>query len=267
MTVFPLPNGIQPLGEDFLPPSKYSAVLLEDKPSDIGPVMASNNHNKTTAVFHASVKQNRRVTSDDHFQDVRLISFDLTGSSLTYSPGDVAMIQPQNSDENVDLFFQVFANQLDRNQFVSLEANWPETILPPEWILPSRFKLEECARRWWDLSCTPRRTFFQLLARFSSDEMEREKLLELSSSEGQQDLYNYCNRPRRTLVEVLFDFSKSASKVPLAYLFDLIPAIKPRAFSIASSLKVNICLDSFVSNDSFIIEFFNRLIRKSWRSS
>jgi sulfite reductase alpha subunit-like flavoprotein len=236
MSVFPLPNDIQPLGEDFLPPSKYSAVLLKD--SDVGPVIGSNRP-KSITVFHASVKQNRRVTSADHFQDVRLISFDLTGSSLTYAPGDVAMIQPQNSDENVDLFFQIFANQLDRNQIVSLEPNWSETKLPPEWILPSRFKLEECARRWWDLSCTPRRTFFQLLARFSSDEMEREKLLELSSSEGQQDLYNYCNRPRRTLVEVLFDFSKSARQVPMAYLFDLIPAIKPRAFSIASSLKVH----------------------------
>jgi sulfite reductase alpha subunit-like flavoprotein len=68
--------------------------------------------------------------------------------------------------------------------------------------------------------------------------MEREKLLEFVSAEGQQELFNYCNRPRRTMLEVLHDFYKSAAQVPVEYLFDLIPAIKPRAFSIASSAKV-----------------------------
>lgn len=233
MFVFPLPESIQPFGQDFLPPSKYSVIFAENPFKSIAAI-----GNGSGAVFFAPVKQNRRVTAIDHFQDVRLISFDLTGSSLTYSPGDVAMVQPQNSNENVDKFFQIFATKFDRNQIVSLEANWSETKLPPDWILPSPFTLEDCARRWWDLSCTPRRTFFQLLAKFSTDELEHEKLLEMSSTEGQQDLYNYCNRPRRTLVEVLFDFQKSACQLPLAYLFDLIPAIKPRAFSIASSLKV-----------------------------
>ena len=34
------------------------------------------------------------------------------------------------------------------------------------------------------------------------DELEREKLLEFSSSEGQEELFTYCNRPRRTIMEV-----------------------------------------------------------------
>jgi len=40
-------------------------------------------------------------------------------------------------------------------------------------------------------------------------------------------------------MEVLYDFSKFAAQVPIEYLFDLIPVIQPRAFSIASSFKVN----------------------------
>ena len=44
-------------------------------------------------------------------------------------------------------------------------------------------------------------------------------------------------------MEVLYDFSKFAAQVPIEYLFDLIPVIQPRAFSIASSFKVT-CSES-----------------------
>lgn len=48
----------------------------------------------------------------------------------------------------------------------------------------------------------PRRSFFQLLSYFSTNELEREKLQEFSSAQGQEELYSYCNRPRRTTLEV-----------------------------------------------------------------
>ncbi len=47
--------------------------------------------------------ENARVTSPDHFQDTRLIKLDVRGheEEMTYLPGDVAMIQPQNLDDDV----------------------------------------------------------------------------------------------------------------------------------------------------------------------
>lgn len=49
------------------------------------------------------------------------------------------------------------------------------------------------------------------------------------------DLYDYVNRPRRNILEVLYDFRHTTPNIPLEYLFDLIPPIRPRAFSISSS--------------------------------
>ncbi|KOB78223.1 U3 small nucleolar ribonucleoprotein component [Operophtera brumata] len=76
---------------------------------------------------------------------------------------------------------------------------------------------------------------FSLLALVSDDKLERDKCGELSTSEGQEDWLNYSRRPRRTVLEVLHDFHKSASKLTIDVLFELFSTIKPRSFSIASS--------------------------------
>ena len=53
-----------------------------------------------------------------------------------------------------------------------------------------------------DVASVPRRSFFELLACLSPHELEREKLLQFSAPQGQEELYSYCNRPRRTVLEV-----------------------------------------------------------------
>lgn len=52
----------------------------------------------------------------------------------------------------------------------------------------------------------------------------------------QDELYTYCQRPRRTTLEVLADFR--SVRIPLDYLFDVFAVIRPRKFSIASCLEV-----------------------------
>jgi len=83
--------------------------------------------------------------------------------------------------------------------------------------------------------------------------MEREKLDEFLSLEGavcntlssgrlssnrtlQDELHEYCYKVRRTILEVLAEFSHV--KIPQDYIFDIFPPLRPREFSIASSVKV-----------------------------
>ena len=63
--------------------------------------------------------------------------------------------------------------------------------------------------------------------------------MEFCSAEGLDDLYDYCNRPRRTILEVLNDFPHAITQLTINQLFDFMPSIKPRSFSIASSQKVH----------------------------
>ena len=87
-------------------------------------------------------------------------------------------------------------------------------------------------------TCAFFRYFFELLSKFTPNELERERLQEFCSPEGANDMLDYCIRPKRSIMEALQDFPHATQAIPLEYLFDLIPSMKPRAFSIASSPKV-----------------------------
>lgn len=76
-----------------------------------------------------------------------------------------------------------------------------------------------------------------MLALNCDNELEKEKLIEFATAQDQDDLFKYANRPRRTTLEVLYDFPHATSKLTLDTLMELFQTIRPRSFSIASSSK------------------------------
>ncbi|KAE8582045.1 hypothetical protein XENTR_v10019916 [Xenopus tropicalis] len=240
LSIYPLPPGLNIISEDILLPPKYLLRLLEETigQDDLSGEELERDSNNTTPAseshpFPAPVVSNQRVTALDHFQDVRLIEFDISGSALQFSPGDVAMVQPRNSPPHVQQLCSLL--RLDpRTRFV-VEASDPEAAVPAQ--LAELQCIGQLAERYLDLCAVPRRSFFQLLSHFAPDELEREKLREFGSAGGQEELFSYCNRPRRTLLEVLVDFPHTTRCIPATYLLELIPRMRPRAFSIASSMQ------------------------------
>lgn len=53
--------------------------------------------------FMAPVLVNKRVTSEDHFQETRYLEFDLAGSGLQYQPGDLLAIFPRTPAADVEV--------------------------------------------------------------------------------------------------------------------------------------------------------------------
>lgn len=68
--------------------------------------------------------------------------------------------------------------------------------------LPQPCTVNYLVENYLDIAAVPRRSFFELLSTFATNELERDKLVEFSSAAGQNELYTYCNRPRRTALEV-----------------------------------------------------------------
>ncbi|KAJ8285721.1 hypothetical protein GJAV_G00030160 [Gymnothorax javanicus] len=236
LAVCPPPEGLLPLREDELLPPRFVFHFLDDVTENLtiqSEVMDTEQLRPSSQAspFMARVVSNQRVTHASHFQDVRLIEFDITASNMQYGAGDVVMIQPRNCAEDVEQVCQMLRLDSTR-QFILRPAEGEKVPA----CLPQPCTVGYLLESFLDIASVPRRSFFELLACFATNELEKEKLMEFCSAEGQEDLFDYCNRPRRTAVEVLADFPHTTAELIVDYLLDLFPEIQPRSFSIASSL-------------------------------
>jgi len=236
LQLHPLPDGLVPISKEIVPEPKYKVIWIEEQLEQNESKMTQHQSGgySQSSPWVANVIKSARLTPDSHFQDVRLVEIDTSNSGIRYSPGDIANIQPLNLEENVDTFFSLFPT-LDKNRRFLLECQDPSFPLPAESVLPRPCTIMQAVTSYFDIQSIPKRYFFELLSHFTTDETEKEKFIEFNTAEGQQELYEYCNRPRRNILEVLYDFRHTTPNIPFQYLFDLIPQIKSRSFSIASS--------------------------------
>ncbi|XP_070494025.1 NADPH-dependent diflavin oxidoreductase 1 [Chironomus tepperi] len=246
----PLSLGINPLPSTFKT-TKWTVKKVQSNTPHID-IYGPEFFEESISNGYVQVLRNLRTTADDHFQDVRLISFDRC--NLSWEVGDVAYIRPKNSQQNIEQLFKIFnEHNLDINaeDTVVLEDN---EEMPAPVFLKKPLSMKTIASQFWDLSSRPKLRAFEVLAYNCDNELEKEKLQEFASFEGQEELLNYVNRPRRTILEVLQDFPHATSKLTFDLLFELFQPIKPRAFSIASSKHSN-RLDILVA----IVEYYTRL--------
>ncbi|KAI5957519.1 TAH18 [Candida theae] len=175
-----------------------------------------------------TVISNERITSADHFQDVRRIK--VSSKDLKYSPGDTISLYPCNFDSDVDAFLESQPKWLE----IADKPLRVRNLVDDEQFIT----LRNLTKYHLDIMSIPRRSFFAILWHFcdaSTDDgqREQEKLKEFGSFVDPEELYNYANRPRRSILETLTEF-KNNLNIPVSYILDLIPLIKPRMFSIAS---------------------------------
>ncbi|KAG0246820.1 NADPH-dependent diflavin oxidoreductase 1 [Mortierella sp. GBA43] len=227
---YPIPSHLEIIPKDVIFQNSFSLVL--DAPKGDSSDNSILDFNQEPGTFVATLVQNKRITDPKHSQDVRHIELSIKDPVFPgYNPGDVLNMRPRNLENDVNEF-------LEYNGWTSIADN-PLTIVeslsdhPLPKHIPHRQTLRSLFTNHLNVFSTPRTSFFQLLVHFTSNEDEKEKLRDFVSPQGQDDLYSYCHRVRRTTFEVLKDFRDV--KIPLDYIMDLFPLIMPRSFSIASS--------------------------------
>jgi sulfite reductase alpha subunit-like flavoprotein len=189
----------------------------------------------------ASVESNARLTPSTHWQDVRQLTLSLQ-QSRSYNPGDVLTIYPKNFPSDVDHFltFMDWISIADKPvRFVHNPQRTPETNLvnqasPPIQLSDADhvFTLRELLTNHLDIMSIPRRSFFSQLLHYTNDPFHRERLQEFTNPEFIDELYDYTTRPRRSILEVLDEFS--SVKIPWQKVCSVVPKIRGRQFSIAS---------------------------------
>lgn len=216
---------------------RYDVAILEINQLNI----INSNRNIYASEIHLNDKihkgtivENKRTTTEDHFQDVRLIK--LEAKNMQYEPGDVMYIRPRNSIKRVKQFFNIL-HEHNIQLFPDTIIQVSEKEIKVPYVLQRNLTLQEIVEQYWDLNFKPRRSTMHVLSLISENELEKEKLYEFTTPDGQEELYSYINRPRRNILELLADFPHTANKLNIKLLFEIMSPIKPRAYSIASSLQ------------------------------
>lgn len=222
-----------------------AAIDRLDNPLEEQLVTHQRQHTPRSPYF-AKVVLNQRLTSDDYpDRVVNLLRLDVSNrtgssSSMQYEPGDVLGVWPEQSEACVQEFSARCDMELD--QWVTIKPRQVhskalgghddmENSTPPIRVRALIAGLLDVS------SAVPRRQFFQVLLHHTPPGLHRDRLAQLCSRFGRDELYEYCRRQRRTVLEVLHDFNFTKG-IPLDLMLSYFPRIKPRKFSIASSCRL-----------------------------
>nr|OQO32197.1 hypothetical protein B0A51_00566 [Rachicladosporium sp. CCFEE 5018] len=193
--------------------------------------------------YSASIDSNKRVTFETHFQDVRLLDLRLD-REYKYGPGAVAVLYPKNFPTDVNDFIDLMQWQscADHPLDVVATGEIAGQVGSPSPLRHLDLADTTCTIRWLlenvlDIMSIPRRSFFANLAYFAGtgteDEVyQRDRLLELANPELIDELWDYTTRPKRTILEVMMDFT--TINIPWQYVLSVLPIMRGRQFSIAS---------------------------------
>ncbi|KAG6829230.1 hypothetical protein H0H92_005232 [Tricholoma furcatifolium] len=239
LALYPMPPEVEVVPESTIPPPRVAIKDLAEVSSEGGTLNAKEDDPlQLDQLFHtAVVRANKRITTEGWYQDVRHLDLEFKPEdNIQYNPGDVALIHPVAPPTDVQDFLDLLGWAADADTPITITQTMEDQSLPDHLPLhPQRTTLRAIISRYVDFRAVPRRVFFQYLRYFTTDEREVETLDDWLSTAGADDLYEYCHRPRRTIHEVMTEFRNV--RIPREYIFDVLPPLRPRQFSIASSSK------------------------------
>ncbi|CEI40566.1 NADPH-dependent diflavin oxidoreductase 1 [Fusarium venenatum] len=235
----PPSSGLEPIPDDVILPPKWSLENpLQNSTETDGHAASSLGNVPSSSLLPipdgwiATLVGNDRLTPEKHWQDVRLISFDIPrrdGVKLTCVPGDCLTIYPKNFPDDVQRLITLMGwedvadKPLDLSQCESLPTNL---------FTSPKSTVRELLLNNIDFTAIPRRSFLKNMSYFSTNPDHKERLLEFTMAEYLDEYFDYATRSRRSILEVLEEFS--SVKLPAERLFDIFPLIRGRDFSIAN---------------------------------
>jgi sulfite reductase (NADPH) flavoprotein alpha-component len=181
-------------------------------------------------VFQVKLTKNERLTPADYHRNVFHMEFDTTGTSLKYSIGESLGVYGQNDLSEVEGFLQFYG--VNPDQFVSMVPDQnrkgsgrKEELLTVRQIFQQRL----------DLFGKPSQEFYAALVPYATSKYQQKRLKWLGSED--KEGARLRNLEFYTFADVLMEFK--TAHPPLINLIQLIPPIKPRHYSISSSMKMH----------------------------
>ncbi|CAI6098366.1 unnamed protein product [Clonostachys chloroleuca] len=238
---YPPPDGRAPISDDSILPPRWSlSPALSHSSTDSAKIISHSDIDVPPPGplpipdgWEATLAESKRMTPLSHWQDVRLLGFDVPsradGQKLACNPGDCLTIYPKNFPEDVQKLITLMSWETVANQKLDLSAcpSLPRNLHASQPCTIRQLLLENI-----DFTSIPRRSFFKSMSYFATDPNHKERLLEFTKTEFLDEYFDYATRSRRTILEVLDEFT--SVKIPPERLLDVFPLIRGRDFSIAN---------------------------------
>lgn len=175
--------------------------------------------------YLVTVSENRRLTPETYDRNVFHIAFDTKGTGLKYEVGEALGVHGWNDETEVQEFLQWYG--LDPEELVSVPSPHDNGAT---YETRTVFQL---LQQNLDLFGKPGKSFYASLAQLATDRNEQRTLLFIAAPEGAALFKKMSEVETVTFADVLKQF-KSA-RPSIEELVGLVPEIKPRHYSIASS--------------------------------
>ncbi|XP_026318821.1 methionine synthase reductase isoform X2 [Hyposmocoma kahamanoa] len=180
--------------------------------------------------YHVGIKEWRRLTAiDEGCKPVYEVTFDVTGSNLSFSPGDTIGIIPHNPTSDVDFIISHLCLQAHLTYVLSVKSLKGKI---PAYI-PVRSTLWHVLTHCVDLRGVLKKVFILALSRHTKEESERRVLEYFCSKEGSYTYTTHILNKRICILDI-FSIFKSC-KPPIEVLLAYLPRLLPRAYSIVNS--------------------------------
>ncbi|KAI8600292.1 hypothetical protein EDD21DRAFT_137305 [Dissophora ornata] len=184
--------------------------------------------------YLVTISENRRLTPSTYDRNVFHLEFDTTDTGLKYEIGDALGIHGWNDTQEVIDFIEFYGEKPETVVVVprALPKNAPEGTQPRH----QTNTLFQILQQSLDLFGRPSKRFYADLIPYATNATEKERLSHLISAEGANE---FKDRVDETLThaDILREFPSAHPTIP--QLINMLPAIKPRHYSIASSQKAH----------------------------
>ncbi|KAG9067678.1 hypothetical protein KI688_011265 [Linnemannia hyalina] len=184
--------------------------------------------------YLVKITENRRLTPSTYDRNVFHLEFDTTNTGLKYDIGDALGIHGWNDTQEVLDFIEFYGEKPETVVIVprALAKNAPEGTVARH----QTNSLLQVLQQTLDLFGRPSKRFYADLIPYATNAAEKERLTHLISAEGAQE---FKDRVDETLThaDILREFPSAHPSIP--QLINMLPAIKPRHYSIASSQKAH----------------------------
>jgi sulfite reductase (NADPH) flavoprotein alpha-component len=177
----------------------------------------------------ATITSNVRVTPESYDRNVFHMEIDISKTGLSYQMGDALAVHGLNDEAEVDAFLAAYG------------INPADVVVMPRRNVSGKEVSDTVTARqlftmYLDLLGKPGKKFYQDLAGFAKSSDQKHKLKWIGTPEGEAEFKRRSDETY-TYADLLLEFT--SAKVPLDALARIVPAIKPRAYSISSSASMH----------------------------